>query len=59
MAFSDPNNPYDYLRRLFEALSPSTDMSVTSLSSLGFTVREIEALTGTPRSTVSRMLKEE
>ena len=58
VAFSDPNNPYDYLRRLFEALSPSTDMSVASLSALGFTVREIEALTGTPRSTVSRMIKE-
>lgn len=58
VAFSDPNNPYDYLRRLFEALSPSADMSVASLSALGFTVREIEALTGTPRSTVSRMLKE-
>ena len=59
VAFSDPNNPYDYLRRLLEALSPSADMSVTNLSALGFTVREIEALTGTPRSTVSRMLKEE
>lgn len=58
VAFSDPNNPYDYLRRLFEALSPSADTSVASLSALGFTVREIEALTGTPRSTVSRMLKE-
>lgn len=58
VAFSDPNNPYDYLRRLFEALSPSADMSVASLSALGFTVREIEALTGTPRSTVSRMIKE-
>lgn len=58
VAFSDPNDPYDYLRRLFAALVPSVDMSVASLSSLGFTVREIEALTGTPRSTVSRMLKE-
>lgn len=58
VAFSDPNDPYDYLRRLFEALVPSDGKSVAQLSSLGFTVREIETLTGTPRSTVARMLKE-
>ena len=58
VAFCDPNDPYDYLRRLFDALTSFGDTSVMHLSSLGFTTREIETLTGTPRSTVARILKE-
>lgn len=58
VAFSDPSDPYDYLKRLFKILVTADDVPVTRLSSLGFTTREIETLTGTPRSTVAHMLKE-
>ncbi|OUO58392.1 AAA family ATPase [Collinsella sp. An271] len=55
IAFSAPDNPYDYLKRLYMALMPNPDLSVENLSALGFTLREIETLTGIPRSTVARM----
>lgn len=58
IAFSDSNNPYDYLRRLFATLNPEVKTSPQELRTRGFTLREIEILTGIPRSTVSRTLKE-
>ena len=58
IAFGDSNNPYDYLRRLFATLNPEVKPIPRELRSRNFTLREIEILTGIPRSTVSRMLQE-
>lgn len=59
LAFSDVNNSYDYLKRLYNNLIG--DLEKTSIKQLhlqGFTVREIEKLTGESKSTVSRRLNE-
>ena len=58
IAFSDPSDEFDYLKRLYRVIHPdSTDVHV--LQSLKFTVREIETLTGISKSQVSRELKED
>lgn len=56
LAFSSPNDPYEYLRRLYVACSgaPPTDLQV--LASQGLTVRQISILSGVSKSTVSREL---
>ena len=55
IAFSDSSNEYDYLSKLLENL---TDLNVNGdlkkLQELGFSVREIEKLTGISKSSVSR-----
>lgn len=58
MAFSDPSNPYDYLQRVYKALVSQSVPDVAVLSKQGFTVREIEILTGISKSTVSRATKD-
>ena len=58
IVFSDPNNPTDYLPRLYESLNPGKELTPKSLSAQGFTLREMELLTGISRSTLSRTLKE-
>lgn len=58
LAFSDPKNEYDYLKRLFNKVKADNIMDLKTLQSLGFTVREIEILTGISKSQVSRELKE-
>lgn len=59
LAFSDPNNEYDYLKRLYSSLNKhSTETDLRDMQSKGFTVREIEILTGVSKSQVSRELKE-
>lgn len=59
LAFSDPNNEYDYLRKLYESTDPKKDSSdLKSLQTKGFTVRDIEILTGISKSQVSRELSE-
>ncbi|RDU24184.1 ATP-binding protein [Anaerosacchariphilus polymeriproducens] len=57
LAFSAPGAEYDYLKRLFNAIY-KTDLSLKDLQEKGFTVREIEILTGVSKSQVSRELKE-
>lgn len=58
LAFSDPNNEYDYLRKLYESIDTENDISdLKALQHKGFTVREIEILTGVSKSQVSRELK--
>ena len=56
MAFSDPKNPTDYLRRLLKNMHHGKVPSVKTLANKGFTVREIELLTGISKSSVSREL---
>jgi SpoVK/Ycf46/Vps4 family AAA+-type ATPase len=58
IAFSDPNNEFDYLRRLIKYVFPdSSNISLTELQKRGFTMREIEVLTGISKSAVQRELK--
>lgn len=58
LAFSDPNDPNDYLKRLLKAMHQGKTLSVKELAKLKFTVREIEILTGISKSSVSRELSE-
>ena len=57
IAFSNPNDPFDYLKRLYKELTLSSDLNIEKLQEEGFTVREIEILTGVSKSQVSRELK--
>jgi len=57
LAFSDPNNEYDYLKKLYESIySKDNVINLKKLQHGGFTVREIEILTGVSKSQVSREL---
>lgn len=62
LAFSNPNNKYDYLKRLYDSLNcnSTTDAKdcLKTLQDNGFTVRDIEILTGVSKSQVSRKIKE-
>lgn len=57
IAFSNPGHEYDYLQRLYKAVAHNPIPSAKALREEGFTLREIEILTGTPKSTLSRELK--
>lgn len=62
LAFSEPNSEFDYLRRLYKAVliqENKKEMDIKELSNKGFTLREIEKLTGIPKSNASRKLKED
>ncbi len=58
IAFSDPGDNCDYLKRIFAAVIGSKPMDIKSLQEYGFTIREIESLTGISKSQVARFLKE-
>ena len=53
-AFSDSNSPLDYLKQLYVRICPTK--SIDELNQNGFTVREIEILTGISKSQISRMI---
>lgn len=58
LAFSDPNNKFDYMKRLLRnVVKDSTNLK--ELQEKGFTLREIEILTGISKSQVARELKGE
>lgn len=58
LAFSHPDNPYDYLRKLYERIHHiPLSKNLDDLRNQGFTTREIEILTGISKSQVSRILK--
>lgn len=58
VAFADTENEYDYLRKFYLALNNNpTNIDIQDLQEKGYTTREIEILTGIPRSSVSRKLK--
>ncbi len=56
IAFSEPESEYDYLRRLYRQFSGESFASASKLQAQGFTVREMEKLTGISKSTLSRTL---
>lgn len=57
LAFSNPDAPYDYLRRLYNDVCADASKDLKVLQEQGFTLREIEMLTGVSKSQVSRDLK--
>mgnify|MGYP000656527265 CR=1 FL=1 len=57
IAFSDPTVETDYLTRLYLQLNDMDKVDIEVLRKQGFTLREIEALTGISRSTIARNLK--
>lgn len=60
LAFSNKNEPYDYLVRMYESITnKQISDNLKTLQKQKFTVREIEHLTGIPKSTVSRGLNNE
>lgn len=60
LAFSDSTNPYDYLARLYEAITGlNAKDNIKVLQEQKFTLREIENLTGISKSTISRGLNNE
>jgi len=60
IAFSNPDSKFDYLRRLFIAIEKNHAIDdLKKMQELGFTMREIEILTGISKSQASRELKEE
>lgn len=58
IAFSNPRDEFDYLKRLYFAVNENKTAGLKMLQQQGFTVREIEILTGISKSQVSRGLKE-
>lgn len=59
LAFSSLTDKNDYLRRLFSHFyKPIAEITLKDLKKLGFTVREIEILTGISKSQTARELKE-
>lgn len=58
IAFSSSNDEFDYMRKLFERLT-NKSIDLKQLQKEGFTIREIEILTGISKSKVARELKEE
>lgn len=58
LAFSNPDDGYDYLRRLLTSVIKKDNIDLKSLQEKGFSIREMEILTGISRSQISRELKE-
>lgn len=56
IAFSDSSDEYDYLKKLYETMH-SGGGDLKKLQEEGFSVRDIEILTGVSKSQVSRELK--
>ncbi|MFV8468254.1 AAA family ATPase [Mycoplasma sp. VS292A] len=60
IAFSSPDDGYDYLKRLYSSLiCPIKNKTLVELYDEGFTLREIEALKGESKSSVARKINRE
>ncbi len=56
VAFAEPGNNTDYLCRLYRQLTGLNVIEPATLKEQGFTMREMEKLTGISKSTLSRVL---
>ena len=59
VAFSDPENGFDYMRRLYRELCGEMPTDPKELQAKGFTIREISLLMGLSKSGIGRELQEE
>lgn len=57
VAFSNPADEFDYLKRLYKTVYPD-EMDIKVLQTQGFTVREMEIISGISKSQASRELRE-
>lgn len=57
IAFSKQGDEFDYLKRLFTLITKNKTYNLKKLQNDGFTVREIEIITGISKSQVARELK--
>ncbi|MDD3997100.1 MAG: ATP-binding protein, partial [Sphaerochaetaceae bacterium] len=57
IAFSNPNEEFDYLARLFKQIQPGSPANYKELQGHGFSVRDIEILSKVSKSQVARNLK--
>ncbi len=58
IAFSTIGDEFDYLKRLYFSICANASNELKELQAQGFTMREIQILTGVSKSQVSRELKE-
>ena len=58
VAFGNSEKGLDYLRRLYYSICSDATQNLAELQSQGFTLREIEILTGVSKSQAARELKE-
>ncbi|MEA3424294.1 MAG: ATP-binding protein [Bacillota bacterium] len=58
LAFSNPNSEFDYLKRLCKSALGEVTSNIIELHDKGFTLRELEILTGISKSQISRDIKE-
>ena len=58
LAFSNPNSEFDYLKRLCKSALGEMKSNIIELHAKGFTLRELEILTGISKSQISRDIKE-
>ena len=60
IAFSDAENKYDYLSKIMLSLTGMGDLKdFKKLQDFGFSLRDIEKLTGKPKSSVAREVNNE
>lgn len=57
VAFAEPGSKFDYFRRFYKQLTGINSIDSETLKKQGFTVREMEKLTGVSKSSLSRALK--
>lgn len=57
IVFSNPESPTEYVGNIRKALCPDMKLDSGSLKELGFSLREMEVLTGVPKSTLARRVK--
>jgi hypothetical protein len=57
LAFSDETTEYGYLHRFYSELNHDAKPSPQILTEQGFTTREIQVITGIPKSSVSRIVR--
>lgn len=58
LAFSSPDSEFDYMVRLYKEITGKRRLDAKELRKEGFTLREIECLTGIAKSSLSRNLQE-
>ena len=54
LAFSKANDEFDYLKRIYNDVMKGKEITLKVMHEQGFTVREIEILSGVSKSQVSR-----
>jgi len=59
IAFSNPNDEYDYLRLLLRQMVPLFNEEYSDYQKAGFTLREMELLTKVSKSSIARELQKE